>query len=261
MGPDTAARIRRELLELVPWTIELEIAEGVSTAAAREASAAAARQAQHSFTFVNPRDGFVKTLRTLYPTGLNQRSFLDAGCQCGAFCIWAKELGAGRTLGLDPSATALRQAHWVQRYRKFPLLEFAGHDLSEPVTSGTPRFDIVLFRGVFQRVRNPLAALQHAADLTREVLIVTTPVAEHVSPEPGDGALYWNAATGNWLPSGPQLLLNWLRGLQFAELKLHYHTRARVPQPTAPPSLPLGYVEVVAARIPGLTERVRTSLS
>ncbi len=270
MTPETTSRLRREILELVPWTIELEVSEGVTTGVARDASASAAQQAGVAFHFGNPRDGFAKTLHSLYPAGLNQRSFLDCHCNCGAYCFWVKELGGGRTLGIDASELAIRQARFVQRYRQFPLTEFAMGDVVDLPRRMLPRFDLVLFKGLFHRLANPLQGLEVAANLAREVLIVNTPVGDFLPEEPGDGALYYQApaepdraggqARGCWLPSGPGLLVRWLQAAGFAEVKLHFHTKARPPQPPRHPFAAWGHVEIMAARVPGLTERLRTTV-
>ena len=268
MDDPSAQRLRQEIVELAPWTMDVEVADGVTTATAREVSEAKARELGMPLDFSSPRHAFVQTLQTIYPTGIEQRSFLDCGCNCGAFCFWAKELGAGRAFGFDVREHWIRQAELIQRYRKLPLVEFAAIDIFDLPRRPMPRFDITLVKGLVHLLSDPVTGLKIAADLTREVLILNTPVSDFLASEPEQGGLFLNlqrtesllgaAGRVGWLPSGPNVLVQLLKWLGFEHVKVHYQIKpARDAEPSAPNSLQ-GRVEVIAARLPGLIDRLQS---
>jgi hypothetical protein len=99
-----------------------------------------------------------------------------------------------------------------------------------------PRFDLTLFKSVFHLLADPIRGLEIAANLTREVLILNTPVANVVDPEPIDGCLFLVAEPGpkssrmrprvTWLPSGPNVLLKLLQSLGFPHATLHFYVKS-----------------------------------
>ncbi len=263
-------KLRQEIVEHGPWHIDVEIAHGLTSAVGRDTIDPNRMNGTPSINFVNPRDGFVKTMHVLYPEGLEMRSFLDCACNCGAFCFWAKELGAGRTLGIDARSHWIRQARLIQRYRPFTQMDFSEMDLYDLPNSPMARFDITLFRNIFHLLPDPLRGLQIAAQLTREILILNTPVVNVTDAELFDGSLLLSpeetesAAQGihhlNWYPTGPNVLLKMLSWLGFAEVKLHYYVKAVSLVGNGSPlrTQKKGDVQIIAARKSGLLDRLKT---
>ena len=163
MNDSQVAQIRQEVIDLAPWHIEVEIAPGITSAIGKDVGGSI-KGAAPKIGWINPKEGFLRTLRTIYPNGLENRSFLDCGCNCGAYCFWAKELGAGRTVGVDPRGHWIQQARLIQKYREMPLLEFHEMDLDEFSARPMPRFDITLFKGLLHLVPDPVRTLKIAAD-------------------------------------------------------------------------------------------------
>lgn len=268
MNETQLAQIRQEVLDLVPWHIDVEIAQGITSAIARDMVSPGMPNAKVGM--VSPKEGFLRTMRTLYPDGLQYRTFLDCGCNCGAFCVWAKELGAGRTLGIDARGHWIRQAQLIQKYRQLPLMEFLEVELAELPSHPSPRFDVVLFKSLLHLLSDPIGGLKIAADLTREVLILNSPVVNMVDPEPANGCLFFAPNTGetivdgidkvHWYPSGPKVLIKMLEWLGFPYVKLHFYVKSA---PVPPDCVALrgqkkGVVEIIAARKTGLLGRLST---
>jgi hypothetical protein len=170
--------------------------------------------------------------------------------------------------GFDVRPHWIRQAELIQRYRQLPLLEFAELDLYDLPQRPQPRFDITLFKGLLHLLPDPVAGLSIAAERTREVLILNTPVSDYLVDEPGRGALFLNfeqteSPLGgvrqiNWLPSGPKVLFELLRWLGFEHIKLHFQLQSAAGKQPSAPSAVQGRVEIIAARLPGLIDRLQT---
>lgn len=273
MSGTDSGKLRQEITELGPWHIEIEIIPGVSSSIGRDSGSLKSDNSSPALGFISPRDAFTKTLHTIYPQGLELRSFLDCGCNCGAFCFWAKELGAGRTLGLDARGHWIRQALLIQKYRDFPQVEFREMDIYDLSKFQTPRFDITLFRGLFHLLPEPMRGLKIAADLTREVLIFNTPVINVIDPEPYDGCLFLAPEPNesltqgvhnlNWYPSGPNILLKLMEWSGFPHVKLHYYAKGPGAEfgSTRLRGQKKGDVQIIAARKPELLARLGNSQS
>ncbi len=125
------------------------------------------------------RRRFERRVRLLgIPEDLTGWSVLDVGAWHGYFSFECERRGADRVLAIDRFA-------WDQ----FGMDEFLAaherlgsrvehqhldvHDL-DPATLG--QFDLVLFLGVFYHLRNPMAALERIAQVTRRLLICETHV-------------------------------------------------------------------------------------
>lgn len=268
MNEALATRIQQDVNALAPWHLDVEIAHGITTASAKDVPSVKFPGAK--VAFISPQEGFMKTLRTLFPEGLENRSFLDCGCNCGAYCVWAKELGAGRVLGIDARAHWIQQAQLIQKYRPLPLVEFRQMAVEDLPRAALPRFDITLFKGILHVLPDPMQGLSIAASLTRDVLIVNSPVVNVIEPEPLQGSFFVSPnpheslADGlhqlNWFPSGPKVLLKALEWLGFPNIKLHYWVKS--PQIAADTTSLMrskkGVVEVIASRQPGRLGRLMT---
>jgi tRNA (mo5U34)-methyltransferase len=241
------------VIRLGPWHIEIEITPEVSTRAALEAPAESyPEKSFYRMSFHSPKEGFMRKMKRIFPDGLEGRSVLDCACNCGAYLLWCKELGAGECYGFDAREHWIRQARFLaERRGQTDGVRFGVHALDELDEVDPGRFDVTLFNGIFYHLPDPVHGLKLAADRTGELLIVNTATRLGVP----DGALVVarekpeRAMSGvhglNWFPTGPAVMSRILDWMEFPEVRC---SRWRVaPQQDAR----LGRLEMLAAREPG----------
>jgi len=105
------------------------------------------------------------------------RTVLDIGCWDGYFSLEALRRGASRVLATDYHVWHTqwsRGAFDLVRDRLAPELEVKDIDIYDisPSTVGT--FEVVLFTGVLYHARHPLLALERAASVCTDILVVET---------------------------------------------------------------------------------------
>jgi hypothetical protein len=150
------------------------------------------------------------------------------------------------------------------------MVQLENWSLDELAKRPFPRFDVTLFKSAFHLMPDPIRGLSVAAHLTREVLILNTPVANVVEREPLEGSLFLVAETSppatestpqiSWLPSGPKVLLTLLQSFGFPHVQLHFYVK---PPPIGLDATSLrgqkwGSVEMIAARDPKRLSRLKT---
>jgi tRNA (mo5U34)-methyltransferase len=235
------SEVQERLDALGPWHLEVEVAPGVSTRPSPD----------QRVPFIAPRETFRNLMLSIYPNGLEGRSFLDCACNCGGYSFWAKELGASRCFGFDVREHWIRQANFLQELRKDEEITFEVRNLYD-LLDGDP-FDITLFKGIFYHLPDPVTGLKKAADMTSELMVISTAtrndfpdnclVAEQEDPEKPmsgvDGL--------RWMPTGPEVLERICAWMGFPEVRTNWW-RKKVPlQPKH-----LGRLEMIASRKPGL---------
>lgn len=122
------------------------------------------------------RDKSARKLAALDLPPLAGKSVLDVGAWDGYFSFAAERLGAERVVALD-------SVIW-QNMSKFPFelarqkLNSAVEDIELEVLEISPEtvgeFDVVLFLGVLYHMRDPMAALEAVASVTKELLVIET---------------------------------------------------------------------------------------
>src|SRR4029079_12221339 len=146
------------------WFHTVDFGNGVTT---KGHCSAAALKAKADCYFGVPPKG-------VSPEG---KSVLDIGCWDGYFSLEALRRGASRVLATDHfvwHGEWGREPFELVRSRLAPELEAKDIDVYDisPATVGT--FDIVLFTGVFYHTRHPLAALEGAASVCTDTLVLET---------------------------------------------------------------------------------------
>ncbi len=247
--------LRERVLELAPWYFDIEVSDGLRTSAYLDAPERAGTtridvhvidqmdgsfEAREAFvpddraagavphvSLVDQHEDFLATLRGVYPNGLEGRSVLDCACNAGAFLFWAKEAGAGRTLGFDLRMQWIEQARFLAEHRDGPTEEMAFEvaDLYDVPNLGLGQFDVVLFNGILYHLPDPIRGLQIAAELAGEVLIIDT-VGRRSMPAPTLEAMeqprtqVHSGVYGlRWLPVGPEVLFRMLAWMGFAAVR------------------------------------------
>lgn len=219
-----ADALRAEIERLGPWHHDIELAPGISTSV-RNATDPDKRFAEH----YSPDLMMEHLFGTLYPDGLQGRSFLDCACNSGGHSLAAARMGAGRGFAFDARQHWVDQAEFLARVGDAHNLTVRRCTLSDLPGLGLEPFDVTLFAGIFYHLPDPIAGLRIAADLTKELLIVNT--ATKTQRVPG---LVLNKESKThvlsgvdrlaWLPSGPSVvqdILAWC-GFEHSRIDLYW---------------------------------------
>lgn len=171
-----------------------------------------------------------KLSRLHLPESLAGKSVLDIGAWDGFFSFEAERRGAARVLATD-SYVWQGRGKWGSK-AGFELARQALHsrveDMEIDVMELSPErvgtFDVVLMLGVLYHMRHPLLALERAASVTREMLIVETATDLMWMPRPA-AAFYPADELGladpnNWWAPNLPGLVGLLRDVGFAEVEI-----------------------------------------
>jgi len=244
-----AEALKAEIRRLGPWHHEIEIVPGISTALAREESYPAEYGA---VSFLDWRESFRSKLLSVYPQGLDGRSVLDCGCNCGECLFWAKELGAGTCFGFDAREHWIAQGRFLVEHSRLPSdgVTLEVRDLYEVPALGLSQFDVVLFHGLLYHLPDPVTGLKIAGDLAKELIVVNTATVAGVP----DGLLQVGQESRtqllsgihglNWYSLGPTVIVRILAWIGFVEWKLLWWTKEAEGG--------LGRLELLASKTSGL---------
>ena len=115
------------------------------------------------------------------------KTVLDIGCWDGYFSLEALRRGAARVLATDHyvwHSRWNRGSFNLVHERLAPELEVRDIDVFDISPSTVGSFDFVLFTGVLYHTRHPLLALEHAASVCTDVLVVETVLDAVKVPQP-----------------------------------------------------------------------------
>ena len=243
-------QLKQEIIDLGPWHLKVQVSPEVDTSAFLEAQRSYPPDlGVVSFLDDSALDAFRQNVSRLYPQGFEGKRFLDCACNCGAYCLWAKELGAAECFGFDVRNHWIDQANFlkVNREQDSTGVRFEVCNLYDLGNYALPKFDLTLFKGIFYHLAEPMGGLKLAADLTEDVIIVNT-VTRNGMP---DGYMW--ATTEDtahlmagvddliWQPTGPETLQRILSWLGFRDFKVNYWDNS---------DGAMGRMEVMAARTP-----------
>jgi tRNA (mo5U34)-methyltransferase len=274
------AALRRGLIDLHPWHMEIQVTEDLSTGWVATLPKEQLPACEHTpVRMSDSRNWFRSAMAAVYPAGLAGRRVIDFACNSGGFCFWAKELGAAETFGFDVREHWIKQARFLLEHRPWPSdgMRFEVLDLRDVPLRCLQPFDLTVFHGIFYHLPDPWGGLKIAADLTKEVLILGTATMWFFDPEPGQGLLiagnestssYLSGVSGsNWHPSGPKVLRQMLSALGFVETRVLIDRRPVTPPDPAAIVDPKRWAEVrmarrgrltiVASRVKGLLDSLK----
>ena len=264
-GQLTNDQIKQMIIELGPWHIDVQVTRELSTAAFLEApvDTYTGEKAVNRVSFIQPRDAWVTMMRRLYPDGLQGRSFMECACNCGAYCFWAKEMGASTTYGFDVREHWINQAKFLQKHRTWPSdgMRFEVQDVYDLPKSGLEPFDIVMFQGIFYHLPDPITALKGAADLAKEIILLDTAIRTDLPDgmlaiaEEGREQVMTGVYGLNWFPTGPMVLERVLHWLGFPETCVVHWRKKRVIRLGRSG---FGRIRVLGARTPGTLRAFRS---
>jgi tRNA (mo5U34)-methyltransferase len=255
--PKQAHQLKEDVIRLGPWHHEVEVTEELSTSAFLEAPPDTYPGDLSGVKFQRrARDSWVKQMNRIYPDGLQGRTFMECACNCGAYCFWAKEIGAGECFGFDVREHWINQARWLAENRQRPSdgIRFELMDVYDLPKAGLTPFDIVMFKGIFYHLPDPITALKGAADLCKELLFLATAVRADLPDgmlavaQEGVDPVMSGVHGLNWLPTGPRVLAVILRWMGFEEIRVAswFHR----------PGEGRGRIRLLASRSQGLLESI-----
>lgn len=224
--------LEAEIRALAPWHLDVRVRPDLSIG--EVAGGVQRDETGRRVVMVADEARFAGLLRAVYPAGLAGRRFLDVACNCGAYCFWARQEGAGTCFGFDVREHWIRQAEFLRRHGVPPSedIAFRQRDLFDVPSLGLAPFDITLFKGILYHLADPIAGLRIAADLTTELLIVNSATrgstrAGWVMETERPDVLMNGVHRLNWYPTGPGVVENVLRWLGFTAFRrVFWHRRA-----------------------------------
>lgn len=164
------------------------------------------------------------------PADLTGKTFLDIGAWDGFFSFEAERRGAKRVLATDAfiwmgMGWGSKQGFETAR----TILNSKVEDLTIDVLDLSPekigKWDVVLFAGVFYHMKHAWLALERAASVTRELLIVETAIDGRFWRRPAM-AIYPNAELANdptnWCAPNIPALKALLAGCGFRDIRVVY---------------------------------------
>lgn len=228
-SPGDRTSLEQRVRDLSPWHIDIEVVPGLRTGDTQNRD----RSKTGAVSLVRTEQSFKDMMRSIYPAGLEGRTFLDVACNCGAYTFWARDLGAGHALGFDARQHWIDQAQFLldQRDADREALEFHVGDVMNINDYEWGQFDISYFGGILYHLPLPLTALKSVADVTSELLYLNTAsrrglgrpglVMNHESTEPHMSGVHGL----NWYPTGPEVVIAVLQHLGFVEFQIVFNRR------------------------------------
>jgi len=148
----------REAARRLPWYQQIDLGDGIIT---------------------NGKDASQARLDRLQLPSLEGKSVLDIGAWDGFFSFQAERRGASRVLATDSHAWSgvgygSKTAFEFARRTLGSRVEDLDIDVMDIAPERVGCFDVVLLLGVLYHVRHPLLALEKAASVTRELLVLET---------------------------------------------------------------------------------------
>lgn len=187
---------------------------------------------------IDDKDEFARMMRAIYPGGLRGKSLLEAACNCGAYCVWFKQMGGDRCFGFDV------REHWINQARFLQACCLAGDTsvrfevcgVDDVGNVGLSPFDIGMFKGIFYHLPDPIGGLKKVADLTKELLVFNS--ATRSRPGMSQGLVIakesrTDVMSGvhglNWFPTSPRVVQRILQSMGFVEFRtLFWHRRPAI---------------------------------
>lgn len=230
---------RSDLERLAPWHFDVELRNGLRTTDGNPA-------ASENVPVVDPNELF-QVMRRIFPDGLAGRSLLDVGCNGGAYCLLAHQMGAGHTYGFDSRQHWIDQAQFLTRHFGVDGARFEAKSLHEVAFDRD--YDICIFKGILYHLPDPVHALQEVCSHTREMIVVDSEtdgergdLCFRLNPE-GTVSLMTGMHGLAWWPSGPDLIAEVLVRLGFPAIREVFWRPNKAGNRTRP-----GRCRVVAAR-------------
>ena len=135
-------------------------------------------------------------IKPAFPSDLQHASILDVGCNAGYFAIRAKQLNAGKVVGIEPHPMYLEQAELCRDALGLDI-EYRQMDAHE-VGSLNESFDITIFTGILYHLKAPLLVLESLGRICRDAIVVET---ECIIEDPTNSAYVRQGPLGAPVPA------------------------------------------------------------
>lgn len=150
---------------------------------------------------------------------------LDIGAWDGYFSFAAERRGAARVVAVDSVIwhNVSKEPFEIARKvlgSKVEDVELEVLDIS-PETVG--QFDVVFFLGVLYHMRDPMAALEAVASVTKELLVIETLVDLTYTRRPAAAfypGSYFDGDHSNWWGPNPSAVLGMVREFGFTDVRV-----------------------------------------
>ena len=204
------AEIEAALRSLAPWHFNMEVKPGLWTANYNKGDYE--RVDLNNVGVIDPNEMRGLLELVLPDGGISGKTFLDVGCNGGGYCFVAHELGAKSCSGFDVREHWIRQADFVKsiKYPKADNLNFFLKDVKE--FQHDKQYDVVLFKGVFYHLPDPITMLNKLSSLSARIIIVDSAARSDI---PEDCLVPWQESQTHvmsgvdglaWFPGGPPAL-------------------------------------------------------
>jgi len=222
--PDSIVERARKLS---PWHFNIELAPGIWTADCN--CAEESDPDKKNVAIINPLE-MRSFFKRYYPAGLAGKDCLDVGCNSGGYTFLAHELGARSAVGIEIREHWLAQAELVKavKYPEIQNVYFERREVGAYLRDATRTFDIVLFKGIFFHLADPIHVLMGYCDLAMDTLLVDTPCSYEIpeecfQPKPQSRTHLMGGVDGlGWLPGGPRAIQEILRFKGFRRTEIVY---------------------------------------
>lgn len=246
----------KALIELIrdhrPWHQNIRLTEDVDVRSAFEPEELV-RKNNENVGFIDHHDSFVNKIKLIYPEGVKGKTFLDCACNAGSYCFWMRDMGAANTRGFDVRKHWIDQAMLIKKHRTIHPndgISFDVCDLMRLPELGVEPVDLVMFKGIFYHLADPIRGLKIAADLAKDTIWLNTSRmfgeddrALHCVFENVDRKMS-GAHSLSWIPTGPKVIAMMLYWLGFTDI-WHVFSKRDKDSPKH------GRMELIASRTPG----------
>ncbi len=214
----------QELRALAPWHQKLPLHGGVYTTDGNRASYEDPNAQNVS---VVDAEKFQEFLLKFFPEGLKGKRFLDVGCNGGAYCIVAHQMGAGFALGFDPREHWIKQANYLKNYFNVSD-EHLRFELGtiDSILPEAGSFDVTIFKGVFYHLPFPVESLLRLCASTKDFILIDSAVRNDIpedcmAPKIESTTRLMSGVDGlSWYPGGAALFKKILRWAGFPYVKV-----------------------------------------
>jgi tRNA (mo5U34)-methyltransferase len=225
----SVAEVEQKLRELAPWHFDMEVMPGLRTAACNKE--AYGNIDLDKVGVIDPYE-MRDLLRVILPDqGIAGKTFLDVGCNAGGYCFVAHELGATACYGFDVREHWIRQAELIKsvKYPAASNVQFTTADVKQFAHDG--QYDVVLFKGVFYHLPDPISTLARMCELAGRAIIVDSASRSDI---PGECMVPWWESTTHvmsgvdglaWFPGGPEVVGSILKWSGFPHMRVVHHKK------------------------------------
>jgi 2-polyprenyl-3-methyl-5-hydroxy-6-metoxy-1,4-benzoquinol methylase len=252
MNPIRPQEILDRARALAPWHFDFEILPGVKVGSLNPSNYDDPDKASVHLLDPNSLAPFFKYY---FPEGLRGKRVVDVGCNAGAYCFAAAEMGAESVTGFDVHQHWLDQAEFIRsvRYSDYKNLHFRLAHATSFLQEMTP-VDVTLFKGVLYHLADPIHVLLELCKNTRDVLMLDTASSDAIPEQTWipyrESMTHLMAGVDGlaWFPGGPAAVKPIFDYAGFKSTLVTNWTRSDVGEGSRGPIQRAGRFTIIATR-------------